>query len=81
MSGTGLIPAIWTSRWWAKGMLVRDALLRLHSGELQSAAVAGNSSVLVRLRLAAGHMAVPGMAGQRCVGGCRAVWPYGQTIL
>jgi hypothetical protein len=40
--------------------------------ELQSAAVAGNGSVLARLWLAAGPMAVPGMAGQRCVVGCRA---------
>ena len=44
-----------------KGMLVR---------ELQSVAVAGNSSVLVQLWLVAGHMAVLGMASQPCVTGC-----------
>ena len=51
-------------------MLVRDALLRLHSGELQSTAVAGNGLLLVQLRLVAGPMAVLGMAGQCCVTGC-----------
>ena len=46
-----------------EGMLVGDALLRMVTGELQGAAVAGNGSVLVRLGLAVGTMAVLDMAG------------------
>ena len=64
-----------------KGMLVRDGLLRMHGGELQSAAVDGNGSVLVWLRLVAGTMAVLGMVGQHFVAGCLAAWLCGQTML
>ena len=38
-----------------EGMLIGDALLRMQGGELQSAAVAGNGSVLVRLGLGRSH--------------------------
>jgi hypothetical protein len=64
-----------------EGMLVRDALLRMQGGALQSATVAGNGSLLVRLQLPAGPMTVLGMAGQCCVTGCRVAWPCGQTML
>ena len=53
----------------------------MHGGELQSAAVAGNSSVLVWLQLAADTMAVLGMAGQHCVTGCHVVRPCSQKML
>ena len=57
-------------------MLVGDALLLMHGGELRSVAVSDNGSLLVRLRPAAGPIAVLVAAGQRCVAGCRAAWPY-----
>jgi hypothetical protein len=42
----------------------------MYGGKLQSAAVAENDLVLVRLQLAAGALAVLGMAGQCSVAGC-----------
>ena len=53
----------------------------MHGEELQSAAVAGNSLVLVWLRLAAGAMTVVGMVHQRHVAGYHVAWPCGQTML
>ena len=50
--------------------LIGDALLRMHGGELQNATVAGNGSVLGRLRPAAGAMAA-----------LRRWMPSGQTML
>ena len=60
-------------------ILVGNDMLRMHGRKLQSAVMAGNGSVLIRLRLAAGTMAVLGMAGQLCVAGCQAAWPKDVT--
>ena len=58
-------------------ILVGDAHQR--TAECRNAAVAGNISVLVWLRLAAGTMAVVGMTSQLCVTGCCMVWPNDVT--
>ena len=64
-----------------EGMLVGDALLRMHGRELQSPAVAGNGSVLVWLRLAACPTAVLILASQWHVTRCQAAQPFSQMML